>query len=91
MRARVADCTVFGYFDSSVAERTGAAASVERRRREPDRAISPELQLKRGSASPVSARTLCLRTSAPPRQLGMGLGSPTQTPRLYFISCATGV
>ncbi len=37
-------------------KRTGAAASVERRRRKPDRAISPEW-LARGSASPLVART----------------------------------
>lgn len=31
---------VFGYCDSGVSERSGAAASAERRRREPARAIS---------------------------------------------------
>jgi hypothetical protein len=52
----VADVPLLAAVITSCLKRTGAAASVERRRREPARAISPVL-LARGSASPLSACT----------------------------------
>ena len=57
---------------TACAKRTGAAASLERRRREPARAISPEL-LAHASASPLSTRALsalaclCIVQTAPLR------------------------
>ncbi len=50
------DYMFFGTVTAAYTERTGAAASVERRRREPARAISPK-RLARGGASPFRACT----------------------------------
>ena len=63
---RGAGRTFFGYCDNCVRERTGAAASVKRWRREPTRAISPECPAH-DSATPLSACAsfVCFMQSTP--------------------------